>query len=173
MNATQWILNLGILGLMLSQLGEHAATRRRLLLPVAVVAVVAVNVLQGIPTAGNDVAFEVVGGVSGALLGLAAAALIRVRTRDDGRITLTAGLGYAALWTAVIGGRMVFALWASGPGGRTLGSFSMAHHITADAWVAFFVLMALAMIGVRTAMVGVQVLSRRLPGSSPLALRNR
>ncbi len=59
------------------------------------------------------------------------------------------------------------------PGGRTLDSFSMAHPITADAWVAFFVLMALAMIGVRTAMVGVQVLSRRLPGSSPLALRNR
>ncbi|HZS13856.1 MAG TPA: hypothetical protein VFC09_04600 [Candidatus Dormibacteraeota bacterium] len=173
MNATQWILNIGILGLMLTQVGEHAASRRRLLLPLGVVAAVAVNMLPGIPTAGNDVAFEAIGVVAGAFLGLAAAFLMRVRSREDGRVTITAGFGYAALWTAVIGGRLAFALWASGPGSRTVGTFSMAHHITGDAWIAFFVLMALAMILVRTAVVGVQVLGRQLPAFSGLSLRQR
>jgi hypothetical protein len=173
MNATQWILNIGILVLMLSQFGEHVASRRRLVLPLAVAIAVAVDVLPGIPSAGNDVPFAAVGALSGAFLGLAAAALMRVRSREDGRVTVTAGWGYAALWTAVIGGRMAFALWASGPGGRTVGTFSMAHHITQDGWVAFFVLMALAMIVVRTAAVGAQVLGLHLPGFSRPALRQR
>jgi hypothetical protein len=173
MNTTQWILNIGILGLMLSQFGEHVASRRRLVLPLAVAAVVAVQFLPGIPSTGNDIPFAAAGAAVGALLGLAAAALIRVRSREDGRVTVTAGWGYAALWTAVIGGRMAFALWASGPGGRSLGTFSIAHHITAEGWVAFFVLMALAMIVVRTAAVGAQVLARRLPASSRPALWQR
>jgi len=173
MNATQWILNIGILALMLSQFGEHVASRRRLVLPLAIAAVVAVDMLPGIPTAGNDVAFVAAGAAAGGFLGLAAAALMRVRSREDGRITVTAGWGYAALWTAVIGGRMAFALWASGPGGRTVGSFSMTHHITPDAWVGFFVLMALAMIVVRTAVVGAQGLGQRFPASSRTALGRR
>lgn len=173
MNVTQWILNIGILAVMLSQFGEHVASRRRLVLPLAVAAVVAANVLPGIPSAGNDIPFVAAGSVAGGFLGLAAAALMRVRNRDDGRVTVTAGWGYAALWTVVIGGRMAFALWASGPGGRTVGNFSMAHHITPDAWVAFFVLMALAMIVVRTAAVGVQVLGRRFPAGSRQVLGQR
>jgi len=173
MNTTQWILNIGILAVMLSQFGEHVASRRRLVLPLAIAAVVAVNVVPGVPTAGNDVALAAVGALAGALMGLAAAALMRVRTRDDGRVTVTAGWGYAALWTAVIGGRMAFALWASGPGGRTVGTFSMAHHITAEGWVAFFVLMALAMIVVRTAVIGAQVLGRRFPAGSRPVLGQR
>lgn len=170
MNTTQWILNIGILALMLTQFGEHVASRRRLVLPLAAVAVVAVNVLPGIPTAGSDLGFALIGALAGTLLGVAAAALMRVRGREDGRVTITAGWGYAALWTAVIGGRIAFALWATGPGMRQVGTFSMAHHITGDGWVAFFVLMAVAMILSRTLVVGAQVL-RRLPAFSRPALR--
>ena len=52
-----------------------------------------------------------------------------------------------ALWIAVIGGRILFAEWATGAGSRTVGQFSRDHLITgADAWTAAFVLMALAMV---------------------------
>jgi hypothetical protein len=160
-NATQWALNLGILGLMLSQLGTHAASRRRLVLPLAVVGVVAANLLPGTPTAGNDVAFEAAGAAAGLLLGVLAGALMRIGSDAAGRLTITAGLGYAALWTAVIGGRMAFAMWATGPGQQQVGSFSIANHITGPAWTAFFVLMALAMVAARTAWLGAAVLRTR------------
>ncbi|MBV9100363.1 MAG: hypothetical protein JOZ46_12520 [Candidatus Dormibacteraeota bacterium] len=153
MNLTEWILNFGILAVMLSQFGEHTATRRRLVLPLVIVAIVAVNFLPGTPTVGNDVAFEASGVAIGLLLGALAGAAVRVRVGSAGQVTLTAGWAYAVLWTAVIGGRMLFALWASGPGSHAVAAFSMTHAITGAAWTSFFVLMALAMIGTRTALI--------------------
>ena len=52
----------------------------------------------------------------------------------------------------MIGGRIAFAQWATGAGGRAVGEFSMQHHISgADAWTAAFVLMALTMVLARAA----------------------
>jgi hypothetical protein len=161
MNTTQWVLNLGILVLMLSQLGTHQATARRILVPLGVVTLVAFNFLPGTPTAGNDVAFETIGAVVGAVLGVVAASLMRLRTGSNGQVTVTAGAAYAALWTAIIGGRMAFALWATGAGAQQVGHFSMANHITGPAWTSFFVLMALAMIATRTVVLGTRVAARR------------
>lgn len=153
MNLTEWILNLGILAIMLSQLGVHVASRRRLVLPLVIVAIVAINFLPGTPTAGNDVAFEVSGVVAGIILGALAGVAIRVSTNGAGQVVLTAGWAYAVIWVVVVGGRMLFALWATGPGSHAVAAFSMSHAITGAAWTSFFVLMALAMIATRTALI--------------------
>ena len=75
-----------------------------------------------------------------------------VRRDGTGRIVTTAGVGYAVLWIAVIGGRIAFAYSATGWASRSVGEFSIAQQITgAAAWTAAFVLMALAMVLTRVA----------------------
>jgi hypothetical protein len=77
--------------------------------------------------------------------------LTRIHRTGSGTV-ITARAAFAALWITVIGGRIAFAQWATGPGGRTVGEFSMQHHISgADAWTAAFVLMALTMVLARAA----------------------
>jgi hypothetical protein len=132
-----------------------------LLAPVALVALAAAVFLRDVPTAGNDGTLELVGAGTGVLLGLAAGLLVRVRT-SAGRTTMSAGRPYAALWTLVIGGRMLFAYGADHWFSTGIGRFSYEHRITgADAWTAAFVLMALAMVLTRVAVTAVAARARR------------
>lgn len=151
MSASLLALNLGILVLVLaSGLGTHQLTSRRVVMPLAVTAVFAYAFLRDMPTTGHDVAFEVLGGLAGVALGVAAAALVRVRA-VDGRVITTAGAGFAALWIAVVGGRIAFAYGATSVFPTAIARFSRDHEITsAAAWTAMFVLMGLAMIASRT-----------------------
>ena len=74
-------------------------------------------------------------------------------------MVMRAGLAYAALWIAVIGGRILFAYGADHWFPRAIGRFSMTHQITgADAWTAAFILMALVMVLVRVTVSGVMTL---------------
>ncbi|WP_395658480.1 hypothetical protein [Nocardioides sp.] len=147
MSAAQYALNLGLLAyILISNVGTHEVTRRRLLLPVVLVAVAGAVFLNAPPTAGNDVHVELVGVAAGVGLGLVAGLLVRVRL-VAGRVLMTAGAAYAALWVAVIGGRMLFAYGADHWFTQRIGLFSYEHRITgADAWTAAFVAMALAMV---------------------------
>ena len=71
---------------------------------------------------------------------------------------MRAGLGYAALWIAVIGGRILFAYGAENWFSREIAHFSRDHVITgADAWTAAFIIMALTMVVVRVAGSGIAV----------------
>jgi hypothetical protein len=146
MSTAQWILNCTLLGWVLSRnLGTKPLTRSTFLVPAAVVAICAYAFLRNVPTLGHDVQLELLGAGSGAVLGLVAAALTKVR-QVGGRV-VSAGVAFAVLWVVVIGGRIAFAEWATHSGARTIGEFSMRHQITgADAWTAAFVLMALAMV---------------------------
>jgi hypothetical protein len=150
MSTLQWILNCTLLGwVLLRNLGTHPVTRSTYLAPLAVVAVAAAIFLRDLPTAGHDVTLELVGLAAGVTFGVLATALTRIRTASTGAV-IRAGVAFAALWVVVIGGRIAFAEWANGPGGRTIGEFSIRHQITgADAWTAAFVLMALAMVAAR------------------------
>ena len=106
MNTSQYILNLGLLAVILGgNLGTRTMTVRRLLVPVVLVAVAGYVYLRAVPTAGNDTYLEIAGATLGVLLGVAAAALVRVR-RDGQRVLATAGAAFAALWIAVVGGRI-------------------------------------------------------------------
>jgi hypothetical protein len=72
---------------------------------------------------------------------------------------LQAGLAYAAVWALAFGGRLAFGWAASGIWRTEVWQFSLAHQITgAAAWTTAFVLMALAMVGARTAVLAARVL---------------
>ena len=160
MSTTQYLLNAGLLAFVLwANLGTRTVSRARFTLPLLLVAVAAAVFLRDVPTLGNDVQLELAGVGVGAVLGLVAAALVRVSRGPDGGLVMRAGVAYAALWIAVIVGRCVFAYGADHWFGREIGEFSMTHQITgADAWTAAFVLMALSMVVVRVAATGVLTL---------------
>jgi hypothetical protein len=147
MTTTQWILNIALLGwVLIRNVGTRPLDRAAFTVPLIVVGVAAGVFLRDVPTAGNDVALDVLFAMAGLGFGALATALTRVRL-VAGQIVVTAGAGFAGLWFAVIGGRIAFAEWATGAGARTVGQFSRDNLITgADAWTAAFVLMALAMV---------------------------
>jgi hypothetical protein len=165
MSTTQWILNIALLAwVLLRNLGTRPLDRAFVTIPLIVVGVAAGIFLREVPTAGNDVTLDVVFTAAGLVLGALATALTRVRV-EAGKTVVTAGAAFAALWIAVIGGRVLFAEWATGAGSRAVGRFSVEHLITgADAWTAAFVLMALAMVVTRVVTTGLwATVSRRSP----------
>jgi hypothetical protein len=168
MSTAQWILNLTLLSWVLGRnLGTRRVTRATFLVPLAVVAAAGGWFLRDLPTAGHDVGLELVGVAAGLVLGTVAALLTRMH-RLDGHLVVSAGVAFAAVWVGTIGGRMLFAQWATHTGARTIGEFSMRHQITgADAWTAAFVLMALTMVAVRLVVTALQVSLHR---TSPAAM---
>ena len=157
MNTTQYLLNAGLLAFVLwANLGTRTVSRSRFILPLLLVAVAAAVFLRDVPTVGNDLGLELAAVAAGAVLGLVAAALVRVDRDRTGRLVMRAGTAYAALWITVIGGRCAFAYGADHWFGRAIGEFSITHQITgADAWTSAFILMALAMVVTRVSATGI------------------
>ena len=159
MTTGELLLNLGVLAFVLGTgLGTRALTRRRFRLPIALVVIVGVIFLRSVPTTGNDVSFDVILGLVGVGFGVLAGSLMAVR-RDptDGSLVTQAGAAYAAVWIAVIGGRILFAYgsdhWYSGQ----IATFSRQHAISGtSAFTAAFVIMAIAMVATRVAVTGVK-----------------
>jgi hypothetical protein len=166
MSTAQWLLNLALLVFVLGRnLGVRPVTTGTFLLPAAVVVAAAAGFLRDVPTAGNDVRLETAGVATGLALGVVSALLTRVRVRQ-GRLVVSAGAAFAALWIVVVGGRVAFAEWATHGGSRAVAEFSMRHQITgADAWTVAFVLMALAMVVARYAVTGGVVLHKQRRGA--------
>jgi hypothetical protein len=153
MTTTMYLLNLGLLAFVLwANLGTRTVTRSRLALPVLLVIAAGAVFLRNVPAAGHDLALEATGIGAGVVLGLLAGALVRVEHDRTGRLVMRAGAAYAALWVAVIGGRMLFAYGADHWFPAAIGRFSMTHQITgADAWTAAFILLSLSMVLARVA----------------------
>lgn len=163
MTTSQYFLNLALLAWILSSnLGTRPLTRRRVTVPLFVVASAGWFYLNDLPSAGNDGVLELVGLATGLLLGVVAALTVRVQ-RSGGQVLATAGAAFAAVWVAVIGGRVLFAFGAEHWFSRQIGEFSRTHLITgAGAWTAAFVIMALAMVVSRLAVTGLR--AARLAG---------
>jgi hypothetical protein len=157
MSTSQWILSLTLLAwALVRNVGTRRVTRGTFVLPAVIVVAAVAGFLSPLPTAGNDLVLVAVLGAVGVVLGLAASAATRLEHRD-GVLTATAGAAFAALWVLMIGVRIAFAQWATGPGAQTVGMFSRDHLITgADAWTAAFVVMALGMVLARTAALAVR-----------------
>lgn len=167
MTTSQYVLNLGLLALILAtNLGTRTMSVRRLALPVIVVLFAAIAYLRDLPTTGNSSYLELTGGLLGVLLGVAAALLVRVR-RDGDRVLATAGTAFATLWITVIGGRILFAYGAGHWFSHAIGTFSHQHQLAPAAWTAAFVLMALTMILARVGVAAIQW-SRARPAGSQL-----
>lgn len=158
MSLIQYLLNAALLALVLgTNLGRQIVTPRRLLFPVALVAVAAAVMLRSVPTAGNDVLLEFAGAAAGVAAGALAGTVMNVE-RVGVRAWTVAGVSYASIWVVAIGGRMLFAVAATGPFATDVGLYSMRHHITgANAWTTAFVLMALTMVLTRVAVTTIKL----------------
>lgn len=162
MTIFDYLLNIGLISLVVLQMRGRALDRRGLVLPLVLVGWAASKYLHGIPTAGNDLVMVVGGTLLGATLGIASAFLTRVTVRPDG-VPFAKATGWAGvLWVVGIGSRMGFSLYAQHGGQAAIGRFSVAHHITPAGWVTALVLMSFAEVISRTLLLWVR--SRQLAG---------
>jgi|HubBroStandDraft_6_1064221.scaffolds.fasta_scaffold832100_2 hypothetical protein len=139
-----------------------------LVLPIVIVAVVAFEYLRSVPTAGNDIIFDVILGGAGAILGTACALTTHMRRDGEGTALARAGVAAAVLWVVGVGARLAFAFWSSHGGGPAIERFSVAHQITSSsAWVTAIILMALAEVLARTTVLRLR--ARTLPRTAVAA----
>ena len=158
MTTTDYLMNFGLIALVVLQIRGHKVTRARLVFPLVATVFVAAQFLHAIPTAGNDLVLIVGFAAAGAALGAGAGFLTTVR-RDGPNAFAKAGLVAAVLWIVGIGARMGFALWVSHGGQAAVARFSVLHHITSGAaWGAAFVLMAMAEVASRTGVLYLKTL---------------
>lgn len=168
MNSTQVVLFLGLaVAVLATQLGSRRLTIRRLLVPLALVGVAGYEYLQTIPTQGGDLDFIALATAAGAACGLLTAILVRVERDGAGGIITIAGLGYAAIWLAVLGGRLAFGYLAQNQWAGAVRQFSIDHAITgATAWTDAFILMAVGMVVARTLVVAARALALSRQGGA-------
>jgi hypothetical protein len=104
-------------------------------------------------------------------VGVLATATTRITRHADRRTTIRAGLCFAAIWVAAIGGRIAFAELATHAWGPAVARLSMAHQITgADAWRITYVLMSVAMVLGRVASTVVRIArTPAVPGPARVA----
>jgi hypothetical protein len=168
MNATDYLVNAVLVLLVLRQIRETRLSWQILLLPVLIVIGVAAYYLRSVPTGGNDLLLDVTLAAVGATLGGLCALATHLRRGADGMPLSRAGWIAAILWIVGVGARMGFAWTTTHGEGPALVRFSAAHSITSiDAWVAALILMALAEVLTRLAVLWMR--SRRLPAADAAA----
>jgi len=140
--------------------------RGRLLRPVIAAAVIVPLFVRSPVTRGTGLAVEIAGVAAGVLAGLAAVALMRVyRSGRDGRPASRAGWPYAALWTVIIGARAAFSWGAAHWFTAALVAWCIAHQVSQAAITDGLIFMAIVMVLVRTAVIGLR--AAQLPATTP------
>ncbi|MGA8015963.1 MAG: hypothetical protein WCB85_08610 [Candidatus Dormiibacterota bacterium] len=103
-------------------------------------------------TSGNGLLFEVAASAAGiALGGVAALALMKVKSGEGDTMISTAGLGYAAFWVFIIGARLIFSYGAYNWYQGALGTWMFSNRITVDGLTDGLIFLALAMALTRSA----------------------
>jgi hypothetical protein len=136
----------------------------RVLRPFAVAAAIVPLFISPLTTHGTGLAVELAGVAAGIVGGLAALALTRVyRSAETGKPVSRAGWPYALLWLLVIGGRALFSWGCFHLFPHQLGDWCQAHQVTGDAITDGLILMAVAMLAVRS--LGLAARAGLLPGA--------
>jgi hypothetical protein len=150
-----YLINALLVLLVIRQIREHQLDARALAVPVLAVGAAAVMFLHSVPVGGSDIALDLLGLSAGAAMGAIGGLATRLRL--------------AGMWIAGVGARMVFYFAATHGAGPAIAQFSMAHHITGPgAWTAALVMMALADVLTRLAVVWIR--GRQLTATSTAVL---
>jgi len=169
MSASIWIINLVVLAAVLeADLGHRKITRLRLIRPLVIAAIIAAFWISGVATSGTGLWVEAAGIGTGILLGLAAAALMRVYTAPNSHPYSYAWIPYALLWVVVVGTRLWFGYAANHNLRIPVGTWMYVHHLTTSALIDAFIFLALAMVLTRTGSLAVR--SHALRGTPPATL---
>jgi len=156
-----YLINALLVLLVIRQIREHQLDLRALAVPVLAVAAAAVMFLHAVPAGGSDLALDLACVLAGAAMGAIGGLATRLRLGADGRPLGRAGVLAAGMWIAGVGARMVFYFAATHGAGPAIAAFSISHHITGSAaWTAALVMMALADVLTRLAVVWIR--GRRL-----------
>jgi hypothetical protein len=171
MNINMYLINAALILMVIRQVREHPLDLRSMAAPILAVGAAAVLFLHAIPVGGSDAALELACVLAGAAMGAIGGWATRLRLDADGRPLGRAGWLAASMWVAGTGARLAFAVAASNGAGPAIARFSVAHHITSStAWVAALIMMALADVLTRLAIVYLR--GRRLAGGpAPAAAR--
>lgn len=169
MTATDWIIDLLLVGLVLRQIRPRRLTPRAVLLPAVLLIVAGSEYLKAFPTGGNDVLMDLVLVAAGVVFGVVSGLFTKVWRDAEGKTMCKAGVVAAAAWIVGMGFRMAFDVWAhTAAGGHSLVHFSSQHSITTpNAYATAFVLMAFAQVGVRVGIMQIRrVRFERAPAPS-------
>jgi hypothetical protein len=143
MTATDYLIGLGAMAIVLWGMRSHELTDRRLRRPLIIAAVVCVAFLHSIPTAGADVALVAVGVLTGIACGAIGGLATQLERDGSGAIVATGTPLAVAVTGGAFAARFAFAVAATNGLGPAIGRASHSLNITsAQAWVAALVLMA-------------------------------
>jgi hypothetical protein len=164
MTTTDYLINAVFVFVVLRQARERQLDLRSLVIPLVLVVWVAQMYVHSIPTAGNDLVLVALLASVGLTLGVLCGFATQVRVGGDGVALARVGWLAGGLLIAGISARMVFVFAVNHGAEPAIRSFSIAHHIGADAWPVALVAMALCEVTAR--LVTVQVRGRRLASTS-------
>jgi hypothetical protein len=137
----------------------------RLLRPLIAAAIIPVFIQRPV-TSGSGLIVELAGVLAGVLCGLAAGALMRVyRSPETGKAVSAALWPYAAFWTVIVAARAAFSWGSAHWFTASIVSWAITQHVAEAAIVDGLIVMAVAMILVRTATLGAR--ASRLPALEP------